>query len=223
MPDCPGAPRAGSPPRCPVDGGVDGGAPSRPGPGRRAELSTLIDSLVPEIARESARGPQLLPPPSRVGLDRRDAHHGRPRRRGAIRRNLGDRARLSAGAVDDPAGARHFGDRSRTRHRALYARRARPRGPARGGLPRPRGAASVRPRARARNDAVLSRGRVHGPARRAAHAQRGILQAHRRHEFHAAARRRAAAARHRGGRRGARRRQPHLQDADGDLSRQPRV
>ena len=65
-------------------------------------------------------------------------------------------------------------------------------------------------------------GETQAADRRPAHAQRGIFQAHRRAQLHHAARRRAAYRRPGTGRRGAGRSLAHLEDADLDLSRQPR-
>ena len=61
-----------------------------------------------------------------------------------------------------------------------------------------------------------------GAARRPAHAERRVLQAHRRDELHPGPRRRQPARGPRGGRRDPARGQPHLEDADLDLPRQSR-
>ncbi len=107
-------------------------------------------------------------------------------------------------------------------HRALHAARARAGQPAGGDLPRARPAVPVDPRAGAGAVPVLSRRRDQAARRRPAHAQCRIFQAHRRAELHHAARRRPAHRRSRTGRRRAGRRVAHLEDADLDLSRQPR-
>ncbi|CAA9313398.1 MAG: Phosphoenolpyruvate synthase regulatory protein, partial [uncultured Microvirga sp.] len=68
-------------------------------------------------------GAQLLPPPPRLGLDRRDPDHGRPGGRRPIRGHLRHRARLPAGARAGAARAGDRRDRGRSRHRALHHRR----------------------------------------------------------------------------------------------------
>ena len=93
---------------------------------------------------------------------------------------------------------------------------------ARGPLPRAQRPLPVDPRAGAGAAAVLSRRRDQPPGRRAAHAQCRIFQAHRCAQLHHAARRRPAYRGSGGGRCGAGRRVAHLEDADVDLSRQPR-
>ena len=165
---------------------------------------------------------QLFSSASGLGCDRRDADHGRARGDRAIHQDAAGRACLSAGADPEAARPRAGRDRGSARHRALHAAGGRPGEAARGSLPRAQRALPVDPRSGAGAAAVLSRRRDQPPGRRAAHAQCRIFQAHRRAQLHHAARRRTA---HRGSRRGRRRagrRLAHVEDADLDLSRQPR-
>ena len=176
------------PPRSDEDWPVDEirrlppGLPTRPA--GAGTLSTPLDSST----QDGLCGPQLLPSPPRVRLDRRDPDRGRPRGGGAIRGRLGDRARLSAGALAAAARARAVRDRDRAGHRALHPRRAGLAAAPRGGLPRDRLAPPVGARARAFAAAILSRRGLDRAAGRAAHAQRRVFQAHRRDELHPAAR-----------------------------------
>ena len=71
--------------------------PPQPSTGRAGPTAQAIRRPEPP------RGPQLFPPPPRLGRDRRNADRGEPGRGGAVPGHLGHRARLSAGAHRGPA------------------------------------------------------------------------------------------------------------------------
>ena len=192
---------------------------------RRAGRRGLLPSVPQDDQRFSMASAQhqLFPSASDFRLDRRDADHGRARGGGAIHR----RCRRSSTCIRWCARASSStGCWPRSRNApgiVLYT------------LLEPELVERLEKTCRELGLPCLSMlgpvlglfqsylgGETKPPRRRAAHAQRRIFQAHRRAELHHAARRRPARRRHGAGRRGAGRRVAHLEDADLDLSRQPR-
>ena len=132
---------------------------------------------------------ELFSSASRLGLDRRDADHGRARGRGAIRQCVADRAYLSAGAHAASSSTACWRKSSNAPGIVLYTLLDED---LRGSLARQAAASSACRACRCSGrccslfQSYLG-ARDQAARRRAAHAQRRIFQAHRRAQLHDAA------------------------------------